>query len=185
MVASADGAVWAADLLGAEREQVVEAFNATAVEYPVGHTLQAPFEAQAERTPEAVAVAYEDRSWTYRELDERSNQLGHWLQAQGVGPDTVVGVLAERSLELVGALYGVLKAGGAYLPLDPEAPDERRAAILADSGVEVVLTQAHLADRLGDWPGRRLALDTEWEAEVGGLPQTRPAAVAGPRHWPT
>ncbi|MGJ4946744.1 condensation domain-containing protein, partial [Bradyrhizobium sp. HKCCYLS1011] len=100
-----------------ERHQVVSAFNATAANTPQG-LLHAPFAAQAARTPERIALRFEDATLSYGELDRRANQLAHHLQQLGVGPDVVVGVQAERSFEMVVALFGILKAGGAYLPLD-------------------------------------------------------------------
>ncbi|WP_035982226.1 AMP-binding protein, partial [Bradyrhizobium sp. STM 3843] len=115
-----------------ERHQVVSAFNATAVKYPQS-LLYAPFAAQAARTPEKIALRFEDATLTYGELDRRANQLAHHLQQLGVGPDVVVGVLAERSFEMVVALFGILKAGGAYLPLDPGYPAERLAYVLDDA----------------------------------------------------
>ena len=84
------------------------------------------FEEQVERTPEAVAVAFGDNQLTYRELNDRSNQLAHWLRQRETGPDVLVGVCMERSLEMVIALYGILKAGGAYVPLDPDYPRSAR-----------------------------------------------------------
>ena len=114
---------------------MVETFNATDVAYGLAGVCL-----QASRSSDKRRGRRRRKPWCsrigagrYRELDERSNHLAHWLRALGVGRDTVVGVLPERSLEMVVALYGVLKAGGAYLPLDPEQPAERLAAILADS----------------------------------------------------
>ena len=131
-----------AQLLGDERETVVGRFNATAVAYPAGETLLTLFARQVARTPAGEAVRFEGESLTYAELDARSNQLGRWLAAQGVGPEAVVGVLAERSLELLVALYGVLKAGAAWLPLEPDAPPQRLTAILEEARPAAVLYQA-------------------------------------------
>src|SRR5206468_9737829 len=102
------------------------------------------FEEQASRDPQAIAVDYEDRRITYRELNARANQLGHYLRKQGIGPDARVGVCMERSPELLVALLGVLKAGGAYVPLDPVYPAERLAYMIEDSRAELVLTQQKL-----------------------------------------
>lgn len=108
------------------------------------------FEAQVERTPEAVAVIFENRqtkaiaSLSYRELNQYANQLARYLQKQGVGPETLVGICVERSLEMVVGMLGILKAGGAYLPLDPTYPKERLALMLEDASVSILLTQAHL-----------------------------------------
>jgi non-ribosomal peptide synthetase component F len=180
MVRQPEAAALQTDLLGDEREQVVAEFNATDVEYQAaGTTLLGPFEAQVQKTPAQAAVVFEGQSLSYEELDQRANQLAWWLRAAGVGPNHAVGVFCERSLELVIALYGVLKAGAAYLPLDADSPPERLAAILADSRVAVVLSQAQLLDRLGDWPGQRLALDAQWEAELAAQSRARPEALAG------
>jgi amino acid adenylation domain-containing protein len=111
-------------------------------------TLADAFEKQVLSTPDAPAVAFEDRALTYAELDAQANGLGHHLRRMGVGPEVVVGICIERSTEMVVALLGVLKAGGAYLPLDPDYPMQQLAFRLADSGASVVLTQRALRDRL-------------------------------------
>ncbi|NLX97237.1 MAG: amino acid adenylation domain-containing protein, partial [Rhodopirellula sp.] len=177
IVDNVEGSVWQAEmLLGAERREVLESFNATAADYDLDGTLEALFEAQVDRTPAATALVYEDRQLSYRELDDQTNRLAHRLRQEGVGPDGVVAVMAYRSIELVEALYGVLKAGGAYLPLDPDYPAARIAAILADSGVEVVLVEPGLEDRLGEWAGGRIALEaSSWQAES----PERPERLAG------
>ncbi|HEX2092678.1 MAG TPA: condensation domain-containing protein, partial [Longimicrobiaceae bacterium] len=102
------------------------------------------FEAQAGRTPDAVAVVFEGDALSYAGLNARANRLAHWLRAHGVGPDVRVAICLERGLEMMVALLGVLKAGGAYVPVDPGYPAERIAYMLADSGVPVLLTQARL-----------------------------------------
>ena len=111
-------------------------------------TLPSLFAAQAARTPDAVAVVFEDRSLTYAALDAHSNRLASHLRGLGVGPDVLVGVCAERSVELVVGLLAVLKAGGAYVPLEPEHPAGRLAGMVEDAGLRVVLTQRGLAPRL-------------------------------------
>ena len=141
-LAAAPHAPLTGELLGDERETVVGRFNATAVAYPAGETLLTLFARQVARTPAGEAVRFEGESLRYAELDARSNQLGRWLAAQGVGPEAVVGVLAERSLELLVALYGVLKAGAAWLPLEPDAPPQRLTAILEEARPAAVLYQA-------------------------------------------
>ncbi|HEU4559963.1 MAG TPA: amino acid adenylation domain-containing protein [Longimicrobium sp.] len=136
------------ELLGpAERALVLEAWNDTAAEYP-DRCIHELFEAQAARTPEAVAVVHEADSLTYRELNERSNRLAHYLIRLGVGPEVRVGVCLARGVEMVVALMAVLKAGGAYVPLDPAYPAERLAFTLSDSGVVVLLTQESLRSTL-------------------------------------
>ena len=113
-------------------------------------TLPALFAAQAARTPDAVAVVFEDRTLSYAALDAHANRLAHHLQGLGVGPETMVGLCVERSPEMVIGLLGILKAGGAYLPLDPDYPRERLAFMLADAGCPVLVTQPALLERLPD-----------------------------------
>ena len=106
------------------------------------------FEEQVERTPDAAAVIFEGKQLSYRQLNDRANQLAHLLQRLGVRPDHLVAIFMDRSIEMVIALCAVLKAGGAYVPIDPEFPDERVAYMLSDSQVQIVLTQSFLNDRL-------------------------------------
>ncbi|HYH81525.1 MAG TPA: amino acid adenylation domain-containing protein, partial [Longimicrobium sp.] len=127
-----------------ERGLVVDAWNRTEAEVPADRCIHQLFEAQAERTPDAVALVFEDASLTYAELNARANRLAHHLRGHGVGPEVRVGVLMERSLEMVVSLLAVLKAGGAYVPLDPGLPAERLAYMLDDSAVPLVLVQAAL-----------------------------------------
>ncbi|HEY0375500.1 MAG TPA: condensation domain-containing protein, partial [Pyrinomonadaceae bacterium] len=112
-------------LTAAERQQLLVEWNETGREYPRDKCIHQLFEEQVERTPEAVALVCRDEQVSYRELNERANRLAHYLRSLGVGPEVVVGVCLERSIEMVAAVLGVLKAGGAYLPLDPEYPAER------------------------------------------------------------
>lgn len=111
-------------LTGAEQDQLVE-WNNTQQDYPQDLSIHQLFEAQVEKTPDAVAVTFADQQLTYRQLNCRANQLAHYLQALGVGPDVLVGICAKRSLEMVVGLLGILKAGGAYVPLDSAYPQER------------------------------------------------------------
>ncbi|MCA1568713.1 MAG: amino acid adenylation domain-containing protein, partial [Acidobacteria bacterium] len=108
------------------------------------------FERQVERTPEALALTFEGSHLTYRELNERANQLAHLLLSLGVSPDSQVGVMMERCVEMVVSLLAVLKAGGAYVPLDPSYPRERLSFMLSDARVSALLTQSHLRERLAD-----------------------------------
>jgi non-ribosomal peptide synthetase component F len=118
--------------------------------------LHAPFEKQAAREPEAIAVRLGDRSLGYGELNRRADLLARDLRRRGIGPDTVVGVCAERSFELVTALLGVLKAGAAYLPLDPSYPPRRLAEILDDAGPPVLLADAPGRERIPSAEARQL-----------------------------
>ncbi|HEX9937488.1 MAG TPA: amino acid adenylation domain-containing protein [Longimicrobium sp.] len=136
-------------------------------------------EAQVARTPDAVAVVHEGESLTYRELNERANRLAHDLVGLGAGAETRVGVCLERGLELVVSLLAVLKAGAAYVPLDPEHPADRLAWMLSDSGARVLLTRGALAGRVGGWRGEVVALDRERACVAAGLPDA-PGVEADP-----
>jgi non-ribosomal peptide synthetase component F len=114
-------------LTAAEQHKLLVEWNDTAVPYPLDQCVHHLFEAQVERTPEATAVAYRDQTLTYAQLNARANQLAHYLQTLGVGPDALVGLSLPRTPEMAVALLGILKAGGAYLPLDPDYPAERLA----------------------------------------------------------
>ena len=141
-VASSDRAIGKLDILAPEeRRTILEDWNDTS-RAVAATTLPELFAAQAARTPDAVAVVFEDQSLSYGELDRRANQLAHRLIELGVGPEVVVGLCAERSLEMVVGLLGILKAGGAYLPLDPDYPRERLAFMLADAQAPVLVTQS-------------------------------------------
>ncbi|NPC76521.1 AMP-binding protein, partial [Corallococcus exiguus] len=132
----------------AEQRQVLLDWSDTRVDLSRTATLPELIQAQVERTPDAVALAFEGRTLTYRELDARANQMAHALIARGVGPEVRVGLLLERSLELVVALLATLKAGGAYVPFDPAYPAQRLSWMLEDARPAVLLAQEHLLSRL-------------------------------------
>jgi amino acid adenylation domain-containing protein/non-ribosomal peptide synthase protein (TIGR01720 family) len=150
-------------LSAAERHQLLVEWNDTASEYPTNKCIHQLFEAQVEKTADAVAVVFEDQQLTYRELNQRANQLAHHLQTLGVRPEVLVGICVERSLEMVVGLLGILKAGGAYVPLDPHYPQERLDYMLADAGVDVLLTQQELLSSLSSHTARMVYLDTDWQ----------------------
>jgi amino acid adenylation domain-containing protein len=158
----------------AERRRVVVEWNDTAVEYGADDTLLDLLEAQAARTPTAVAVEDELGSLTYADLRARADALSNWLCSEGVGPGSLVAVCLERSLDLVVALVGVLKAGAAYVPLDPEYPADRLSFMLDDAGATVVLTQARLAALIPPHTGITLALDAEWARVLATAPVGSP-----------
>ncbi|HEX5886547.1 MAG TPA: amino acid adenylation domain-containing protein, partial [Pyrinomonadaceae bacterium] len=145
-----------------EREQLLFEWNETSVSY--GQTsVVSLFEDQVKRTPDALAVEFGDQQLTYRELDQRANQLAHYLYKPGVGPDARVGISLERGFELVIAVLGVLKAGAAYVPLDPAYPAERLHLMLNDARCVVLLTTDDLLARLPQTDAKVLKLDRDWQ----------------------
>ncbi|MPY98080.1 MAG: amino acid adenylation domain-containing protein [Actinophytocola sp.] len=156
-----------------ERRLVVDEGQGTPADVGRPRCLHELVEEQADRTPDAVAVVFDGAELTYRELDRRANQLAHRLRALGVAPEAPVGVCLERSLELVVAVLGVLKAGGAYLPLDPDLPPRRLRLMLADAGVGVIITQPWLLDMLPEHPAETIALDPRWTS-IAGERESRP-----------
>ena len=150
-------------LTESEQRQVLVTWNATQAEYPTDTCIQTLFEAQVVRTPEAIAVVYEDQSLTYDTLNRRANQVAHYLRRLGVGPEVLVGLCVERSLEMLVGLLGILKAGGAYVPLDPAYPTERLACMIEDSQLSIVLTQQRLRPLLSGHRVRLIALDADWD----------------------
>ncbi|MDX2093740.1 MAG: amino acid adenylation domain-containing protein [Kofleriaceae bacterium] len=162
-----------------ERQQLLVDWNATERDYPQDLCLHEMFEAQVDRTPAAVAVEFEGSQLTYAELDRRANQVAHHLRAVGVGPGVLVGIFVERSLDMVVALYGVLKAGAAYVPLDPSYPRERLAFTIDDAAMPVLLTQARVVDLLPDHGARVVRLDADW-AEVAQASTERLGRTARP-----
>jgi surfactin family lipopeptide synthetase A len=137
-------------------------WNQTQSDYPDEKCIHSLFEEQVKRTPDAIAVVFENQQLTYRELSQRANQLAHYLQSLGVGPEVLVGICVERSLEMLVGILGILKAGGAYLPLDPAYPQERLHFMVEDAKVSLVLTKSQLIDRLPIELVRLIYLDKEW-----------------------
>ena len=135
-------------VLPQERELLLDAWQDTRTPFESDLCVHQSFERQVERTPDARALVFGGATLTYRELNERANQVAHGLIGTGVGPETLVAICVERSLEMVIGLLGILKAGGAYVPMDPAYPRARLAIMLADSQAPALLTQGHLADRL-------------------------------------
>ncbi|NEP13292.1 MAG: amino acid adenylation domain-containing protein [Symploca sp. SIO2C1] len=150
-------------LTESERHQLLVEWNNTQADYPQDKCIHQLFEEQVARTPDAVAVVFEEEKLTYHELNRQANQLAHYLQTLGVGPEVLVGICVERSLEMVVGLLGILKAGGAYVPLDPDYPTERIAYMLEDSSVPVLLTQSRLLEQLSSSVGKLVLLDSDWD----------------------
>src|SRR5207302_6719054 len=128
-------------------------------DYPNDKCIHELFEAQVERSPDALALVFEDKQLTYGELNTKADQLGHYLRKVGVGPEVLVGICVERSLEMVIGLLGILKAGGAYVPLEPSYPKERLAFMLEDAQPLVILTQEYLVERLAGHQAKLVCLD--------------------------
>jgi amino acid adenylation domain-containing protein len=147
-----------------ERRQVVVEWNETATDYPQHLAVHQLFEAQVERSPQSVAALFEEQQLSYEQLNARANQLAHHLRSLGVGPEMLVGICLERSMEVPVSVLAVLKAGGAYVPLDPAYPKERLAYMLEDSGVSVLLTQEWLLDKLPRHGARVICLDAQRDA---------------------
>ncbi|NEQ98487.1 MAG: amino acid adenylation domain-containing protein, partial [Cyanothece sp. SIO2G6] len=168
-------------LLDMERQQLLTGWNDTAVAYPTDSCIHSLFEAQVERTPEAIALQFETQSLTYAQLNAKANQLAHHLQTLGVGPETLVGICVERSLEMVIGLFGILKAGGAYVPIDPGYPSDRLTYMLTDSATPVLLTQQHLVAALPEHSATCLCLDTDWPT-IATHPKTNPDSSVQSTH---
>lgn len=150
----------------AEREALIRA-AATPGARPKTFLVHQWFDLQKQRTPDAVATTFGDEALTYTELDARANQLARALRERGAGPDVLVGLCVDRSLELPVAMLGVLKAGAAFVPLDPAYPKERLSYMLEDTGTRILLTQSHLFESLPEFPHEVWCLDTEWSRIAG------------------
>ena len=150
-------------LAPADRDKLLTEWNATARDYALNSTVHELFEAQVDKTPDAVALQFGDTKLSYRELDDRTNQLARYLRGLGVAPDRLVAIYTERSVEMVVGMIAVHKAGGAYVPLDPNYPQERVRFIQKDADAAIMLTQASLVTKLSHEGGVTvIALDTDW-----------------------
>ena len=153
------------DMLGAaERQQIVETWNATQTPFADGKTIHQLTEEQVERTPDAVAVIFENTQLTYRQLNARANQVAHHLRQRGVGPGVLVDFFMVRSADMLVAMLGILKAGGAYVPLDTNFPKDRLAFLLQDTKAHLVLTQEALLDKLPEHGVPTICIDRDWPA---------------------
>jgi amino acid adenylation domain-containing protein len=163
-VADAEQKVSEIELLSTdEREQMLVRWNSTRREIGKWKSIVELFEEQVERTPGALAVVFAEQQLSYRELNERANQLAHYLQTLGVVPEQIVGIMMNRSLEMVISVLAVLKAGAAYLPLDPEYPQERLSFMLNDADAKALLTQSKLAEHLPQSEAFVIAVDQSEE----------------------
>lgn len=164
-------------LTEAERHQLLVEWNDTRTDYPRDRCIHELFEEQVERTPDAVALIFEDRQMTYRELNQRTNRLARQLRNRGVGPEVLVGICMERSLEMVVGILGILKAGGAYVPLDPTYPRERLDFMVEDTGIKVLLTQRRLVAAIPEGTLEMLCLEDEQDPEAGESYQIVPVGT--------
>lgn len=178
-VNEAAGSTLSAATIALEQWSLLQHWNETAFPYSTDFCLQQHFEAQVRRTPAAIAVVCADESVSYHALNERANRLAHWLRGQGAGPDVLVGMFAERSIAMVVGLLGILKAGAAYVALDPDFPSERTAFMLDDSQAPVLLTQQRLVPRLPAHVAKVLCLDAD-EDITALQPTTNPPNANGP-----
>ncbi|GER90191.1 hypothetical protein KDW_43530 [Dictyobacter vulcani] len=166
-------AVGSLPLLGdSEQRKLLVEWNNTQAPYPADLCLHQLFEQQVERTPEALAVIFEQDKLTYRALDQKANQLACYLRSLGVGPEVPVGVSVEPCSELLIGILAILKAGGVYVPLDPAYPAARLAYMLNDSALDIILTQKHLTAHLPVQPRHVVELDSIWE-QIAQLPDGR------------
>ena len=177
-----------------EQHRLLVEWNDTQATYPKDKCIHHLFEAQVDRSPDATAVVFEDKQLTYRELNRRANQLAHYLRKFGVGPEVLVGICVDRSLEMVVGELGILKAGGAFVPFDPDYPKERLAFMLQDTQAPVLLTQQRHLQQLpeatfldkqdsDDSIQNRLVicLDTDWEI-IAQESEDNPSARSRPEH---
>src|SRR5215212_7985764 len=162
VAATPDLSIGALPLLGAqEHQQTLLDWNNTGSQYPREKCIQEIFEEQVRRSPDAVALVFNDQPLTYDALNKRANQLGRHLRKQGVGPEVIVGLALDRSVEMIVGLLAILKAGGVYLPLDPSYPRERLAFMIEQTRARIILTQRHLVDSLPASQASVIALDVE------------------------
>jgi amino acid adenylation domain-containing protein len=168
-------------LTDTERRHVLVEFNNTRTDYPHDLCFHQLVEAQAERTPEAIALAVGGAQFTYRELNAQTNQLAHFLIKLGVKPETRVAICVDRSVEMLVGLLGILKAGGAYVPLHPDYPKERFALILIDTDASILLTQQKFTPRLPEPRVRTICLDADWKT-IAREDRQNPLTRAGPEN---
>jgi len=166
-------------LTEAERERMLVEWNATAAPYSQDQCVHERFEEQVAKNPDAIAVVFEDEEVSYSELNTRANRLAHRLRALGVGPERLVGLLVERSVEMILGLLAILKAGGAYVPLDPEYPQERLAFMTEDADLKPLLCHGSTRGRLPECSARILDLDAD-AAAIAGESSDNPVRLAEP-----
>ncbi|MCA2703661.1 MAG: amino acid adenylation domain-containing protein [Microcystis sp. M038S2] len=149
-------------LTESESNQLLFTWNQTEIDYKNDLCLHQLFEQQVKQNPQAIAVKLENEFFTYQELNNRANQLAHYLQSLGVKADSLVGIFVERSLDMIIGILGIIKAGGAYIPLDIDYPPERIAYLLEDTQLSILLTQSKFVEQLPQFPPNTICLDQDW-----------------------
>ncbi len=162
---------------GDERALLVNVWSGQHTSFPVTPALSERFESHAVAAPHRIAVSCEGTELTYAELNRRANQVAHFLREAGVGPESIVGLYLERGIDLLVGLLGIIKAGGAYLPMDLAYPPDRLAYMVTDSGATIVLTSAATSSALALPQSRIVRLDADWQAQIATQPETSPAVL--------
>ena len=168
-------------LTEAEKYQILVDWNKTEADYPLDKCLHELFEEQVKCKQNNIALVFNEERLTYQELNQRANQLAHFLRESGVKAETMVGLFMERSMEMVIGIYGILKAGGSYVPLDPEYPYDRMSFMLYDTQIPVILIQKHLLDRLPKSKAKVIDLNSDW-IHISNEPTTNPINITKPEN---
>ena len=180
MAEDADRKIGQIEILSeSEKAQILSEWNDTQVAYPGEKRVHELFEQQVELTPDAVAAICGGEQLTYQELDRRADQLAQYLMEKGVDAEQVVGICLDRSLEMLVGLLGILKSGGAFLPLEPQSPLQRLVELLEDCSVKVLLTELKLSEKFRPWREEKVELDMMWEAIAAGRGERRRREVRG------
>ncbi len=181
IIANPENRVRLLPLLTEAEQEELRSWNATEVNHSGIRFIHRVFEVQAERTPDAIAIEDATRRFSYKELNERANQLAHYLRKLGIGPEATAGICLGRTTDIAVALLGVLKAGGAYLPIDPALPEARIQYMLEDSGTNSVIGNGSLRSHFSQYSGRFVAIDGEW-AEISRESSSPPHPVGTPEN---
>ena len=175
-----DAAISSLSMIDDEQRQLLRSqFSLTDSAYPFDKTVNTLFERQVESSPNAIAISSEKGSLTYKALNQKANQLAHYLKARGVKPEVMVGLSIERSLDMIIALLGIVKAGGAYVPLDTEYPLDRLAYMMEDTAAPVLITQVSLQDSMPNFKGETICLDRDWP-QIAEMSTDNPTDVSSP-----
>ena len=168
-------------LTSEEEHQLLKAFNTKEGSYPTDKTIIDLFQEQVLKTPDATAVAHQGTSLTYKQLEERSNQLANYLISKGIRPNGLVGICIERSIEMMVGILGILKSGGAYVPIDPHHPKARIAHMLKDSRASIVISDAKNAEHLPvEEQVEVIKLEAGWDEKITRASTKRPKGIPSP-----